>query len=427
MRSLEYRSASLQLLSEISLMEGIPELAHNLAVRSLTYNSLNLNSYKIQAIAQRKMNKHKYAEEILTDILKIDPLDHFALFERYLLKPDAGRLIAFNNSFKSEMAKEEYLELGLFYARMGLQDEAIEVLEQVPSYPVIHYWLAWLNKEDKEKSHSYLEMALEASPEFVFPYRTETLVVFDWASMQIPSWITDYYSALILWNKGRNEEALSLLEKWGEEPEFVPFYYSRACLKGHYSDPALEDMQKALAVDPGHWRIYRELTDIYNRRNNLLSALEISEKGHNKFIGNYILDIAYSKALTNTGNYKKSLDVLGKTNILPYEGERSAHNIFVYNCLMLAFDSYQKGEYDSALAYIDKSETYPENLGSGAPSYPDYRDQNILRVKIYNKTGEREKAREANGEIQEYTRKFGEMKDGSIFEQRLTDTYTKPF
>ena len=415
MRSLEYHSSSLQLLSEISLMEENPELAHSLAEKSLLYNSLNLNSYKMQAIAQRKLNNLMHAEEILIDILEIDPLDHFALFERYLLRPANVLLTTFNNSFKSEMAREEYLELGLYYSKMGLKDEAMKVLEQVPSYPVIHYWLAWLNKEDKEKSKTYLELALEASPEFVFPYRTETLKVLDWASKQIPSWITDYYAALILWHKGRNEEALGLLEKWGEEPEFTPFYYSRACLKGINSDAGLADMQRALAVGPGQWRIYRELANIYNQRGDFSSALEISEKGHNQFPGNYILDITYSKSLTNTGHYEKSLDVLGKTDILPYEGERSAQNIFEYNYLMLAFKSYQDGDYDSALDYLGKSEAYPENLGSGMPHNPDYRNQNILRARIYNKTGEGEKAGQANSEIQEYTRKFGEMRGGSIF------------
>ena len=426
MRSLEYHSASLQLLSEISLMEGNPESAQSLAERSLAYNSLNLNAYKSLAIAMRKMDKQQDAEKVLDDILEIDPLDHFALFERYLLNPGVG-LTTFNNSFQNEMAREEYLELGLFYANIGLKDEAIQVLEQVPDYPAIHYWLAWLNKEDKEKSNSYLDLALEASPEFVFPYRNETLMVLDWASKQVPSWKTDYYSALILWNRGRNEEALGLLEKWGEEQEFAPFYYSRACVKGIYSDAGLADMLRALAVDPGQWRIYKELANIYSQRNDLQSALEISEKGHNNFPGNFILDIGYSKALTNTGHFEKSLEVISNTNILPYEGERSAQRIFVYNCLMLAFDSYQKGDFDSALDYIDKSETYPENLGSGSPRFPDYRNQNILRARIYNKTGESEKAGKANDEIQAYTSKFGKMRGGSIFERGLTDTYVKPF
>jgi tetratricopeptide (TPR) repeat protein len=94
---------------------------------------------------------------------------------------------------------------------------------------------------------------------------------------------------------------------------------------------------------------------------------------------------------------------------------------------MLAFDSYKKGDYDRALEYIEKSETYPENLGSGSPPFPDYRNQNILRARIYNRIGEPDKARMANEEILEYTGKFGEMRGGSIFEQEFRDSYTKPF
>lgn len=426
MRSLEYHSASLQQLAEISLMEGNLEEAQRYAEISLEYNSLNLNAYKALAIALRKLGNQQDAEEVLTDILEIDPLDHFVLYERYLSDPGVG-LSNFNNSFKNDMAKEEYLELGIYYASMGLKDEAIQVLEQVPDYPAIQYWLAWLNKENKEKSRTYLEQALEASPEFVFPYRNETGMVLDWAAKQIPSWKTDYYSALILWNRGRDDEALALLEKCGEEPEFVPFYYSRACLKGINSDAGLAEMKRALAIDPGQWRLYRELANIYSQRNDLQAAVEIAEKGHEKFPGNFILDIGYSKALTNTGQYEKSLEVITKTNVLPYEGERSAQRIFVYDCLMLAFDSYKKGDYETALDYIDKSETYPENLGSGAPRFPDYRNQNILRTRIYNKTGEHEKAVKARDKVRVYTEKFGEMRRGNIFDRGFSDVYVKPF
>jgi tetratricopeptide (TPR) repeat protein len=217
------------------------------------------------------------------------------------------------------------------------------------------------------------------------------------------------------------------MEKLGEEPQFVPFYYSRACLKGLNSDAGLKDMKRALAVGPGQWRVYRELANIYSSRNELPAALEIAEKGHQLFPGNFILDIGYSKTLTNTGHYEKSLEVISKTNVLPYEGERSAQRIFVYNCLMLAFDSYQKGDFDSALDLIDRSETYPENLGSGSPPFPDHRNQNILRGWIYNKTGDREKASKANDDVREYTQKHGEMRGGSIFERGLSDTYVKPF
>ncbi len=41
----------------------------------------------------------------------------------------------FNNSFRNEMARDEYLELGLFYAGVGLKEEAMKVLEQVSILP----------------------------------------------------------------------------------------------------------------------------------------------------------------------------------------------------------------------------------------------------------------------------------------------------
>ena len=69
MRSLEYHSASLQLLAGISLLEGKLEEASDLAKRSLTYNKLNLNAYKIQAIAERQGGNTSRAGAILNWIL----------------------------------------------------------------------------------------------------------------------------------------------------------------------------------------------------------------------------------------------------------------------------------------------------------------------------------------------------------------------
>ena len=427
MRSPEYHSSSLQKLAEISLLEGNPGQALDLAERSLIYNGSNLNSFRILAIAHRQLGQERHAEEWLSRLYSIDPLDHFIRFERYLHKPGTATLAAFNQGFRNEMAREEYIELGLFYSHLGLDGEAMAVLEQAPDYPIVDYWLAWLSRDDRDRSGAFLERALEASAAFVFPYRTETWKVLDWAAGQVPSWKTDYYAALIGWNRGRQKEAAGLLEKWGNEPAFAPFYYSRACLRGLQTGPALEDMERALAVDPDQWRVYRELANMYNQRGEYASALEISEKGHRKYPGNYILDIVYAKSLANNGLYDESLDVLARTNILPYEGERSAQNIYEYNHLMLAYKRYLERDYDSALDFLDRSEKHPENLGSGMPHNPDFRNQLTLRARIYDRTGQPENARQAREKIRQYTERFGEMRGGIIFERMLTDTFKPPF
>jgi hypothetical protein len=357
----------------------------------------------------------------------MDPLNHFALFESYLLQPGPGNLDAFNQSFKNEMARDEYLETALFYEGLDLAEEAVKVLEEAPPYPMIDYWLAWLQKENPQKSGASLDRALNANPGYVFPYRTKTLKVLQWASQQKPSWLTDYYTALILWNRGRDAEAINLLAKWGEEPDFVPFYYSRACLEGLASDAALKDMQKALSIDPDQWRIYRVLADIYDKRGDYASALALTAEGHDKFPGNYILDLAYSKYLTLNGKNEQSLEVLNDIQVLPFEGENTGHDLFAYNNLVLAYNAYKKEDYKQALTYVETSETYPEHLGSGKPSFPDYRDQDQMRILIYEKTGDAEKAREAQAKIDAYTNRFGEKRGRSFFNRQFSSAVIQPF
>jgi len=427
LRSLEYRSAAYQQLAEMDLLEGdLPGALQNASL-ALSFNTLNLNSYKIMAIAHRLLGDVEKADETLKGLLEIDPLSHFALFEKYLLRPGSGTLDDFNKSFKNEMAREEYLETALFYEGLRLNEEAIKVLSEAPAYPVIDYWLAWLNREDKEVSGKYLESALGASPDYVFPYRNASLPVLEWASGQSPAWVTDYYAALILWNSGKKKKALKMLELWEDAPDFLPFYYARAHLSGIDSEQALKDMQRALELDPGQWRIYRDLAEIYFRRGEQEAALLLSETGYELFPGNYILDLAYSKYLTVSGYHQESLDVLGKTNVLPFEGENTGQRLHIYNHLLLAYEQYKGGDYELALSHIDQSELYPENLGSGSPYAPDLRDQNMLRKMIYDKTGQKELALEAEKAIEEYNLEFGERRGRSLFDQQFSTIVIQPF
>ena len=426
-RSLEYRSAAYQQLAEMDLVDGNLRGAVRNASLSLESNKLNLNSYKIMAIAHRLQGDPEMADEVLKELLEIDPLNQFALFEAYLLRPGSGTLDAFNQVSKNEMAREDYLETALFYEGLGLHEEALEVLTEAPSYPVTDYWLAWLHRDDTEKSNNFLEGALNANPAYVFPFRIKTLAVLEWAAEKNPSWITNYYSALILWNKGKEQEALELLKHWEDQPDFVPFYYARAHLKGIQSPEGVKDMERALERGPGQWRIYRDLAEIYSKKGDNTAALQLAEIAHEHIPGNYILELAYSKYLTVSGDYQSSLDVLEKTKVLPFEGENTGQRLHIYNHLLLAYELYNKGEYDLALGHIDQSELYPENLGSGAPAYPDYRDQNTLRKMIYDKTGQRELSEEAEKVILDYNKKFGERRGRSLFDQQFSTMVIQPF
>jgi len=57
------------------------------AKNALDYNRYNITAYEFLGMAYRKQNKLLEAEQNLASILEIDPLNHFARFEHFLLNP----------------------------------------------------------------------------------------------------------------------------------------------------------------------------------------------------------------------------------------------------------------------------------------------------------------------------------------------------
>ena len=65
----------------------------------------------------------------------LDPLNHFADFERYLLHPTDENYSRFTSTIKNEMPYQTYLELCLNYYNLGLTNDALLVLEKAPRIP----------------------------------------------------------------------------------------------------------------------------------------------------------------------------------------------------------------------------------------------------------------------------------------------------
>jgi len=163
-RSLEFRSAAYEQLAEIGLLERRQERAAEYARRSLDYNANNLNTRQLQAILGRLDKDVGAATAALDEITKVDPLSHFARFERYLLDPDEKNREAFISLIRGEIPHETYLELAMFYFNLGLTTEAVQALEMAPSHPLVDYWLAYLHRaDDPAKSREFLDQAGAAS------------------------------------------------------------------------------------------------------------------------------------------------------------------------------------------------------------------------------------------------------------------------
>jgi len=304
---------------------------------------------------------------------------------------------------------ETYLELALEYANQGLPVEAIRVLEQSPDYPTVQYWLAYLHrKTDAAKSKQYLKEAVELSPRFVFPFRLETIPVLTWAQAENPSWKTDYYLGLIYWKALRTEKAIELLGRCGDAPDYAPFYIARGVLfqsKRSKTIAAGQDFQQALKLDPKEWRTWYYLNIYYQNIGDFDRQLEISKQMYALFPDNPVVGIAYAQSLLNAEENKECLRVLAEVHVLPAEHANSGHDIYEKVNLSIALNRIEEKEYEKALASLEHSKKWPENLGSGAPYEPDNRLQDYLAAYCENQLGNQKAAENYNQQIMDYSGK----------------------
>ncbi|MCK4646137.1 MAG: tetratricopeptide repeat protein, partial [Candidatus Aminicenantes bacterium] len=407
-RSMEYRSGAYCQMAEIYFQEEHFDLALEYARRALDFNKYNINGYQIMTVIFRKMRKPKEASQVLKQILEIDPLNHQARFEHYLLKPGKKNLEYFKSMIRNELPHENYLEMAIYYEKIGLTADAVELLMHAPDYSTVHYWLAYLLKEEApEQSREYLNKAQNCSPRLVFPFREESIPVFQWASDRQPSdWKAKYFLGLILWSKGRLEEARNFLLDCGA-PDFAPFYQARGHLfKVINPEKALSDFEEALKVDRKSWKVRHHLITYYSELGMFDKSLAFAREAVSTFPDEGVVRMDLVRSLIKNRLYREALDILEGTEALPFEGATGIHALFVSCQIELALIKLVEGHYVQAIKYLEGSKRYPESLGTGKPYDPDFRMQDYFISLCYDKMGENNKAEERRKAVYDYTLKF---------------------
>ncbi|MGO8734745.1 MAG: DUF5107 domain-containing protein [Terriglobia bacterium] len=401
-RSPMYRSSANSALGGISVMEGNWELAEEYLHRSLDYDAYNVRTYQLLATTYRLAKQPEKARETLRKILEIDPLNHLARFEQYLLDPGPATLDEFKSMIRNEFPHETYLEIAAYYADLRLDGDALRVLEAAPDQATIRYWQAYLLREKSPgQSREALEKAAALSPYLVFPFRVETIPVYQWAATALPrSWKATYYLGLIYWGMGRQEEALKMFEACGERPDYAPVYVSRAFLeKDANPQKALVDYEKALSVGKDDWKNWFRLANYYSARGMQEKVIETASGAARQFPEVDTVKVLLARADLDSGHYEECNSVLARTNVIPYEGQRDIHDLFM-NCQVgQALHDMKQHQYDQAVAHLETSREFPERLGTGKPDNPDYRIQDYLEMFSYQELGQSGKATEARARI----------------------------
>jgi len=386
-QSSEYRSAASTELAEISLLQIKWEEAERWARKALDYNRYNVQARRFLAVLLRIQHRSEEAAGQIQTMLELDPLDHFARFEQYLLAPSEAKLGNFRSHISTELPHERYLEIASVYLGLHRYEEVLKALDQAPFHPIVAYWKAscLFQTGNFIQSQNELQKALQASPFLVYPFRKETLPILDWAEKQSPHWKNRYYLALLTWSLGRTDLAETYFRSCGDSPDYAPFYIARGnFLRNDAPADAERDYRRAVDIGPNEWRTYRSLAAWYRQKGASAQALDILKTAAGKFPSSYVVLFDYAEILLLNRRFDESLSILDTLTILPFEGAGYGRQTYREACVLAAIDRMNKGEFDLALPLLAKAQEWPERLGVGKPLDVDNRLEEFLEARCYS-------------------------------------------
>jgi tetratricopeptide (TPR) repeat protein len=374
--SVEYRGAAYVELSKIYFKEQNYPRAIQFAGKCLEVNASNIEAHQLLALIHRITNERDRANNSLTSLKQLNPLNHFIRFEEYQANKTADRKDKFTSLIRNEMPQETYLQLADWYWSLGLLKESLDVLSLSPAHPEVYYWMANLKHQLGDKDAiDFIDKANLLSSELVFPFRSRSAEVLTWVVGKSLNWKPKYYLGLIYWSKNNVEVAKELFIKCGT-PDFPPFYAVKTELM---KEDNVSNLQKAGKLNPTEWRYGKLLINQFISSKDYVSALTTAKEYNKKFPQDFRLSMLLAKTLLLNKQYKACTDLLAKTSILPYEGATEGRQLYREAWLMQAVVNIQSRNYKGALNAIQTSKLWPDNLGVGKP----YDEDIDLRLENY--------------------------------------------
>lgn len=387
-----HRLAAYIELTRQFISEGNFGKAQIYAQKALLQNSNNQTALILQAIVARKLGS---MERDLDNIIKQYPLNHFALYEIYAEKQSEKAAARLKDNIRNEMPYQTYVEMAGWYETMGCTQDAINILQLAEPNTLINYRLAYLYDKlgNKEQASKALDAANEGSLEFIFPYRAETLEALKWANAKNNIWQSRYLLALNYWAMGNQDQGTALLVECGNQPTYAPLYMTRALVQA--GEARLSDLKAAEKLDKS-WRVGLELIKYYNSQRLYFDARNIAQEYTKLYPENYILGLKYGYTMVKTGQFDQCVDYLKTLKVLPNEGATEGRITYRDANLLSAIESIKAKNYDKALASIELSKVYLENLGVGKPydNMIDMRSTDYITAQCYKAMGDKVKAAE---------------------------------
>ena len=372
------RTASLVELAKVYINECKFQRASDVLEQALGVSGANLDA-KLLLLCTYRISGDKSdvfsieSQKMITE----NPLNHAVRIERFLAGLETAEAV--RGAIRWELPHETFLEIAIFYERLGRREDAKKVLELAIETPNIQrtellYWLAFVT-QDKEQ----LQQAESESPEFCFPFRAESRPVFRWALEQSSSqahpnlWKTRYYNAILEAYHSNTEKANTLLRECREEPDFAPFYLFRG---QRIPEIRCADYRRAFELNPKDPRTAIAYAEILGDTEKTLDAMAIIEDYADKYPLNPKLILMKARGLLQQNREFEAWQYLRNVTFLPNEGSVYGRVIFHEAAIRTAAKKIKDENWSDAIYMANEAKSWPENLGSGKP-YPEFCDERL--------------------------------------------------
>ena len=381
--------------AKISVMEERLDDACEELRRCLNNNAHNQKALALKATVARLMGKKAEAKEICEEALKTDPFNYGCLYE-----------LGWYDKIKILMhgMPNNYQELALDYAAVGLSDDVEKILEmsieEGAATPMTYYYLYYYGNRNVK----YLAEAEKADSNYCFPNRIEDILALEAATIDAKEASkAHYYLGCLYYDKRQYDVATEHWESSREQnPEFPTVWRNLALSyfnKQHNAEKAVNYMEKAFELDNTDARIYMELDQLYKRLSKAHTERLAEMQKHLDMVETREdLKLEYATLLNLTGNYEEAMQFIDAHNFHVWEGgEGKVPAQYQLARTELAKQLLAKGDKDSvnaAIKLLNECFEYPHHLGEGKLYGAQESDFYYFLGCAYEKLGDMDKAKE---------------------------------
>lgn len=331
----------------------------------------NLHNTKARTVKSAVLRKIMLKNDAFTnESLCIDPLDMGANYEVALAQSKI-------DSWKTAMRTDanNYLELSLDYAHMGMYTDALAILKACPvTGPMVFYYASYFLDKlgESSKALEFCEKAEAASPDYCFPNKLEEILILEHAvAIQPKASFAPYYLGNLLYDKKQYGKAVRYWEDSASRNSSFSIvlrnlsiaYYNKY---GRAKD-AFALIRRAFALEPQDARLLLEMDQlsaktgisVKERLTNLEENIAITQQRDDLYL-------EYITLLNSSGKFQKAYDCINDRKFHPWEGgEGKVSRQYVYSLVEMAKTELTSGQINAAFGHLKQALQYPENLGEG--------------------------------------------------------------